>query len=143
MKLELNEISNIPLQQQILSKIKAKILSGILIPDEQLPSIRTFALNHRISVITVQKAYEMLENEGLIYTKRNKGFFIKNLDDKERKIIASEDFKNELQPVIIKAVAEGLDFKSIHIIINQILENQIKENQIKENKIKENIGVNS
>ncbi len=125
MKIELNEISNIPLQQQILSKIKAKILSGELIADEQLPSIRTFAKDNRISVITVQKAYELLEIEGLIYTKRSKGFFVRDLKNDERKIIATENLKRELIPLMNKSIAEGLNTAEIIKTANQII-NEIK-----------------
>ena len=121
MKLELNEISNIPLQQQIFSKIKAKILSGELIADQQLQSIRTFALDNRISVITVQKAYELLDYNGLIYTKRSKGFFVKDLNDSERKYIASENLLRDVKPIIKKAVAEGLDIETINLIVNKII----------------------
>lgn len=125
MKIELNERTNIPLQQQILSKIKAKILSGELIADEQLPSIRTFAKENRISVITVQKAYELLEIEGLIYTKRSKGFFVRDLKNDERKIIATENLKRELIPLMNKSTAEGLNTDEIIKIANQII-NELK-----------------
>jgi len=121
MKIELNEISNIPLQQQILSKIKAKILSGELLAGEQLPSIRTFAKDNRISVITVQKAYELLEIEGLIYTKRSKGFFVRDLNNNERKIIATENLKKELLPLFQKSIEEGLENDEIIEIANQII----------------------
>lgn len=123
MKIELNEISNIPLQQQIFSKIKAKILSGELIADFQLPSIRNFAKDNRISVITVQKAYEILENEGLIYTKRSKGFFVKSLNNDERKIIASDNLAKDIMPIIKKAIAEGLVLEQITSIVNNIIKN--------------------
>ena len=121
MKLELNDISNIPLQQQIYSKIKAKILSGELISDFQLPSIRTFAIDNRISVITVQKAYEILEIDGLIYSKRSKGFFVKSLDESIRNTIASENLIKEVNPILKKAIAEGLTSSEISKIINEII----------------------
>jgi GntR family transcriptional regulator len=121
MKLELNDISNIPLQQQIYSKIKAKILSGELISDFQLPSIRTFAIDNRISVITVQKAYEILEIDGLIYSKRSKGFFVKSLDESVRNTIASENLIREVNPILKKAIAEGLTSSEISKIINEII----------------------
>lgn len=121
MKIELNDVSNIPLQQQIFAKIKAKILSGELSPDYQLPSIRNFARDNRISVITVQKAYEILEANGLIYSKRSKGYFVHNLNNEERNSIAKENLKKDIQPIIKKAMAEGLNNQEILQVLTDIL----------------------
>ncbi len=121
MKIQLNEISNIPLQQQIVAKIKSKILSGELSADYQLPSIRVFAKDNRISVITVQRAYEILESEGLIYSKLKKGFFVSDLNHSERKDISQENLVNSITPIIKKSIAEGLDKSEIENIIRKII----------------------
>ena len=124
MKIELNDVSNIPLQQQIYAKIKAMILSGDLNPDYQLPSIRNFARDNRISVITVQKAYEILEQYGLIYSKRSKGFFVQNLNNSERNSIAKENLMRDILPIIKKAYAEGLSNQEIVQIVDKIVNNE-------------------
>ena len=121
MKIELNEISNIPLQQQIVAKIKSKILSGELSADFQLPSIRVFAKDNRISVITVQKAYELLEAEGLIYSKLKKGFFVSNLNQTEREDISRDNLTIAISPIIKKGIAEGLEKSEIDTIIKKII----------------------
>ncbi len=130
MKIELNERTNIPLQQQIFTKIKAKILSGELNADFQLPSIRNFAKDNRISVITVQKAYQILEIEGLIYTKRNKGYFVKSLNNDERKVIASDNLARDINPIIKKAYSEGLNIDEILKIVNSIINNFEPKNEV-------------
>ena len=48
-----------------------------------------FAADQRVSVITVQRAYESLERGGLIHSRRGKGLFISELHDHEKKDIAS------------------------------------------------------
>ena len=47
-----------PIYDQIVSQIKAQILSGKLKEGDALPSLRTFAKDLRISVITTKRAYE-------------------------------------------------------------------------------------
>ena len=47
-----------PLYEQIVSQIKAQIMSGELEAGEALPSIRSLARSLQISVLTVQKAYD-------------------------------------------------------------------------------------
>ncbi len=68
--------SLLPIYQQISDQIKRQILSGKLEDEEALPSIRVLARDLQISVITIKKAYEELEREGLIESVRGKGFFV-------------------------------------------------------------------
>ena len=74
MILHLSELSSEPLQAQIVRQIRAAILAGSLSEGELLPSIRTLARESKVSVITVQRAYGTLENEGVIRSRRGKGF---------------------------------------------------------------------
>ena len=83
MFLNLTELSEETLQSQIIRQIRAKILSGDLSTHENLPSIRAFAREHHISVITIQRAYEQLERERLIHSRRSKGFFVSQLSEVE------------------------------------------------------------
>jgi GntR family transcriptional regulator len=71
-----------PIYEQIVSQIKAQILSGELSEGDALPSMRLLAKELRISVITTKRAYEELEREGFITTVTGKGSFIagKNLE---------------------------------------------------------------
>ena len=68
--------SGAPIYDQIFTQIKGHILSGELIQDEALPSIRGLAKDLRISVITTKRAYEELERAGFIYTVPGKGSFV-------------------------------------------------------------------
>ena len=65
-----------PIYDQIVSQIKAQILSGKLKEGDALPSLRTLARDLRISVITTKRAYEELEREGFLYTLTGKGSFV-------------------------------------------------------------------
>lgn len=72
--------SGIPIYEQIYKYIKSDIISGILKPDEKLPSKRSFANNNGISTITIQNAYDQLVSEGYIYTIPKKGYYVANID---------------------------------------------------------------
>ena len=65
-----------PIYDQIVSQIKAQILSGKLKEGDALPSLRTLARDLRISVITTKRAYEELEREGFIVSLTGKGSFV-------------------------------------------------------------------
>jgi len=108
MLLNLTDLSDEPLQSQISRQIRAKILAGELAAGEALPSIRALARDTRVSVITVQRGYEDLEREGLIHSRRGKGFFVSELRADRKKEMARRRLKDQLQPIVRAAVAEGL-----------------------------------
>lgn len=66
-----------PIYQQISSQIKAMIMNGTLKEGDALPSMRTLAMQLRISVITTKRSYEDLERDGFIESYTGKGCFVK------------------------------------------------------------------
>ncbi len=122
MLLNLTDLSDEPLQSQIIRQIRAKILAGELSAGNDLPSIRRLAREQHISVITVQRAYENLERERLIYSRRGKGFFVSKISDKEKKKMAKQRMRENLEPQITISLAEGLSEHDVTEVINLILE---------------------
>ena len=57
-----------PLYEQISTQIKAAIMSGELKTGEAIPSVRSLAKSLHISILTVQKAYSTLQEDGFIET---------------------------------------------------------------------------
>jgi GntR family transcriptional regulator len=68
--------SNLAIYEQIINQIKLSIMNKELKSGEALPSIRGLAKDLQISVITTKRAYEELEQEGLIYSISGKGFYV-------------------------------------------------------------------
>ena len=64
------------LYQQIVDRLKREISEGRLKPGATLPSFRTLAEDLLVSVITVKRAYEELEREGIIYRRQGLGTFV-------------------------------------------------------------------
>ena len=65
-----------PIYEQIRAQLTAQILDGRLAAGELLPSIRTVARELGISVITIKKAWELLEADDLIFTRPGKGAYV-------------------------------------------------------------------
>lgn len=121
MILNLTDISDEPLQSQISRQVRAKILAGELGAGDSLPSIRGLARDQRVSVITVQRAYEYLEREGLIHSRRGKGFFVSELSDKTKKEMAKTRLLETLQAPLLAALAEGLSKSDIQQVVQLLL----------------------
>ena len=122
MLLHLSELSAEPLQNQVARQIRASILAGRLREGEALPSIRALARDVKVSVITVQRAYATLETEGVIRSRRGKGFFENAVPGPERHRLALDRLKEGLAPILETAVAEGLSQAAIRQTFIRTLE---------------------
>lgn len=68
--------SHIPIFVQIADGIRAAVAAGLYRPGEALPSLRALAVDTQVNPNTVQRAYDELEREGLVYVQRGRGLFV-------------------------------------------------------------------
>ncbi len=92
MKILISNVSDKPLYQQIKEQIKDSIFKGEIAEGDQLPSIRNFATDLNVSVLTIRRVYDELEQEGFITSQVGIGTFISagNLEllrDSKRRIV--------------------------------------------------------
>lgn len=73
MVIGINEYSDIPIYIQIRDQIVMGISEGVLLPGEQLPTVRALAMDMGVNTMTVSKAYQQLKQEGYIVTDRRSG----------------------------------------------------------------------
>ena len=86
------------LYQQIIDQVKREISEGRLKPGAPLPSFRLLAEELLVSVITVKRAYEELEREGIIYRRQGLGTFVADRGhdrSRETKLIAAKGLLRE------------------------------------------------
>ena len=92
MKIVISNTSDLPLYQQIKDQIKDAILREELTQGDALPSIRSFANDLKVSVLTIRRVYEELEKEGFVTSQVGIGTFVSagNLDllrDYKRRLV--------------------------------------------------------
>lgn len=121
MILNLSDISSESLQSQIIRQVRAQILNGSLLSGEDLPSIRKLSRDEKISVITVQRAYEALEREGLIYSRRGKGYFVSELSESKKQKMIRNNLSESITPFIKSALAEGISKNELVLVVKEIL----------------------
>lgn len=98
MEIVISNKTSRPLYEQIGTQIKMQIMNGKLKAGEALPSIRSLAKSLQISVLTVQKAYDLLQADGFIETTAGKGCYVSvqnqdfYLEEQQKKI---ESYFNE------------------------------------------------
>ena len=90
-----------PIYEQVVEKFQTPILKGVLEPDEQLPSVRSLAVELSINPNTIQRAYGELERQGFIYTVKGRGGFVRYNEDLLE--IKKERLKKQLLEVMKEA----------------------------------------
>jgi GntR family transcriptional regulator len=130
--LQLNDLSPEPLHSQLSRQIRAMVLAGDLGVGAELPSIRALASRVRVSVITVQRAYESLEQEGLIYARRSQGFVVLGLPDRQRREIAIARLTALVGPAVRDSLAAGLTPDEVKAAVSSVLDDDLRERATKE-----------
>lgn len=113
-----------PIYEQIVENLKLQMYKGILQADDQMPSVRSLAMELSTNPNTVQKAYAELERQGFIYTVKGKGNFVKGnsalMDIKKQQLIdAIFDLFREAEEI-------GISVETIIVEIKKKLEENEK-----------------
>ena len=92
--------SIIPVYEQIKQFFKLQILNGHISANEKITSVREMAKLTMVNQNTIVKSYYQLEQEGFIYSKPGRGYFVKELEENQ------ESEKLELLNYITKEYLE-------------------------------------
>lgn len=122
MKIIINSSSMVPIYEQIMDQIKARITAGDLKENDILPSVRTLAKDLKISALTVKKAYDSLEQEGFTVTIHGKGTYVAAANKEMMMEEYRREVEEELTEVIRKAKRYGLSEEDIREMLELILE---------------------
>jgi GntR family transcriptional regulator len=74
--ISINVTDGVPIYRQIVNQVKYLVASGLIRPGEELPPIRTLALQLKVTPNTIVKAYGDLEIAGVIHKRRGSGTFV-------------------------------------------------------------------
>ena len=78
--IQINYQDKRPIYEQIVEKFRTLVVRGVLKPDDKIPSVRSLAIDLSINPNTIQKAYQELERQGVIYTVKGRGNFVSAKD---------------------------------------------------------------
>lgn len=112
-----------PLYEQLILAVKREVAAGRLKPGDPLPSLRGLAADLMVSLITVKRAYEELERDGVIYSRQGLGAFVAatGLDQVRDEKIKSAD--RALREALAAARAAGLADADVESMLRTIIEN--------------------
>ena len=94
MDITINVADGVPIYRQIVNQIKYLVASGLLLPGEELPPIRTLALQLKVTPNTIVKAYDELKSSGIVHKRQGSGTYISEmrptLENRERRRIIEQ-----------------------------------------------------
>lgn len=111
-----------PLYEKIKEQIIYNILQGKSKEGEGLPSIRVLASNLDISVITVKRAYEELEQEGYIRTIAGKGSYVTLATIEQIRKDHQQEIKQQLSQVVQEAKRRSIDSEVLQRMMDELYE---------------------
>ena len=120
-KFVLDPKAGTPFYRQIIDQIRFGIASGKLAVNEQLPTVRALAVELKVNLNTVAKAYKELEIQNILETQQGTGTFINAVDNK----ISDAERKQKLQEITreFTSIAHSYGF-SIDELIDELNKNQ-------------------
>ena len=118
--------SRVPIHQQLQAQIVRYVSLGLLLPDQQLPSVRAMAQQLGINPNTVQKAYRQLEEEGLIQSRPGAGSHI-TASPQQVEDIRQELFRSEVQETVAAMKRMGLKKEEAVALLRQLYDEEERE----------------
>ncbi len=110
--------SNTPIYRQIVEQIRNAIDVGVYRPGETIPSLRALAVEIRVNPNTVQRAYEELERQGVIESRRGIGAFVVDRPSKA----ARGKAERETWKALDESIALGLNSELAPARIRELFE---------------------
>ncbi|MCX6039112.1 MAG: GntR family transcriptional regulator [Chloroflexi bacterium] len=122
MNIEIDFRSGIPIYLQMVERIKERIATGRLTPGDQLPTVRSLALELRVNFNTVARAYRILDEVGIISTQQGRGTYVMNNPPPE---ISEKIRQKALKALTHRYLADAERLGASSEELNQILKDQV------------------
>jgi GntR family transcriptional regulator len=105
--------SHVPIYLQIADAVRAAVAAGMYRPGETLPSLRAMAVYLHVNPNTVQRAYDALEREGLIYSQRGRGVFVAQQGAASAMSAAGDGVRRTLEEAVRAGQTAGISVEQI------------------------------
>jgi GntR family transcriptional regulator len=103
-----------PIYRQIADRIEDEVLSGALAGDEQVMSTNKYAAFHRINPATVNKAFQQLVDDGILYKRRGIGMFVSPQARQQIRARRRKSFFTDVvDPMVAQATAIGIELPEL------------------------------
>lgn len=118
---QIDNMSRVPIYEQIVNQVEYFVLNGLLKAGEQIPSVRNLSVSLSINPNTIQKAYFELDKRGIIQSVPGRGCFVTEsakeiLSEKKREQLT--DLKQLVKELSMANVSKEVIISCIDEIYN-------------------------
>ena len=121
--LQIDFRSGLPIYTQIVNQIQSQIVSGIIKPGDQLPTVRALAEELRVNFNTVARAYRILDEARIISTQQGRGTYI---TEKPPPNVSEKLRRETLEALTYKYISEAMRLEFSKSEIRQMVSDQLK-----------------
>ncbi len=100
--------SGVPVYRQLMDQVSFHVANGLLKPGDELPSTRALSTELRINPMTISKAYQLLEHEGLLDRRRGHALTVAPQSEKVRQSRKIDQLRQLLAPAATAARQMGV-----------------------------------
>ena len=120
---QIDVLSRTPVYEQIVTQMERFVLTGVLAPGSQLPSVRNLSVELAINPNTIQRAYTELDRKGIICSVPGKGCFVS-----ESAVRVLSEMKREklvdLKELVWEMKLAGVTKEELQILLQQVYESE-------------------
>ena len=114
------------LYEQIVDAVKREIAAGRLAPGSAMPSFRVLAEQLVVSLITVKRAYEELERDGIIFRRQGLGTFVADQGQDRTREVRRVAAIEALRAAVLAGREAGMSDRELTAALREELETKRK-----------------
>ena len=119
--------SGVPVFRQVMDQVRFHIASGLLKPGDELPATRSLSAELGVNPMTISKAYNLLEREGVLLRRPCKPLVVNDIPPRELALHRLEQLKASLAGAVRIARQLGIDSDVAVRAFRQMLDNHMED----------------
>jgi len=119
--------SGVPVFRQVMDQVRFHIASGLLAAGDELPPTRSLSAELGVNPMTISKAYNLLERDGVLERRPGRPLVVKAFEPAELELERLDRLRASLADAVRAAKQLGLDSEEATRVFRELLEDQKKE----------------
>ena len=121
--LQIDFRSGLPIYIQIVNQLQSQVVTGVLKPGDQLPTVRALAEQLRVNFNTVARAYRLLDEARIISTQQGRGTYITEIPPPN---VTEQLGRESLEALTYRFISEAMRLDFSKTEVSQMVKEQLK-----------------
>jgi GntR family transcriptional regulator len=127
MLIVVNPSSGVPVFRQVMDQVRFHIASGLLEPGDELPPTRSLSAELGVNPMTISKAYNLLERDGVLERRPGRPLVVAKPDPTDLDLEKLDQLRASLADAARAAHQLGVDTREAVRVFRELLECDDKE----------------